>query len=175
MKFQKKQIQVLFNIALLLTVVVCLGVTTAQAQEVVRWPHIIGIIQAGNTVGSGAGQVAGGGQPWSAVGGRARVNLDNGHIEFRVRGLVLAGGNSIGTRGGNTQVKGTLVCDTNGSAGAGDSTLVDTALVDFSLQGNAHFEGNVALPAACINEPDIAFLIRLPSGAWIANGAVREP
>jgi hypothetical protein len=30
------------------------------------------------------------------------------------------------------------------------------------------------LPAACF-EPDVAFLIRIAAGRWIANGAVRTP
>ncbi len=43
-------------------------------------------------------------------------------------------------------------------------------------QGNAHFVGDVGdLPAVCLTEPDIAFLVRTSSGAWIANGSVRKP
>lgn len=161
----------------------------AQAQDV-RWETIIGIIRQGglnpanepvavaNAVGSGTGAVQGGGQPWSTTGGEAQVDLLTGEIEFKVEGLVLAGGNSIGTRGGVAQVKGTLVCDTDGNAGGGNSTLVDTPLVPLSPQGDAEFSGNVGpLPAACINEPDIAFLIRIapPANRWIAHGAVRTP
>jgi hypothetical protein len=33
------------------------------------------------------------------------------------------------------QVKGTLVCDTNGSAGGGNSVIVDTPLVDLDEDG----------------------------------------
>jgi hypothetical protein len=68
--------------------------------------HIIGIKQAGNIVGN----ITGGGEPWSASGGRARVDLATGNMEFEVHGLILAGGNSIGTPGAITQVLGTLVC-----------------------------------------------------------------
>ena len=46
----------------------------------IRWADIIGIIQFGNLVGSGAGQVTGGGQPWSTTKGSATVNLDNGEF-----------------------------------------------------------------------------------------------
>jgi hypothetical protein len=71
------------------------------------------------------------------------------------------------------QVKGTLVCDTTGSA-TGSSTLVDTALVSLSPQGDARFSGQVGpLPAACLSSPNIAFLIRVAGGAWIAAGEVR--
>jgi hypothetical protein len=118
-------------------------------------------------------------QPWSTKQGFARVNLNTGMVEFLVQGLVLAGGNSIGTRDTVTQVKGTLVCDTDGSAGSGggaNSVLVNTDLVPLDDQGNAHFVGDVgALPPVCLIESDIAFLVRTAGGAWIANGSVRRP
>jgi hypothetical protein len=156
-------------------------VTTAPSRaddsDVVHWQTVIGIMQAGNLVGSGTGQVAGGGQPWSATGGETGVNLRNGDVGFRVRGLVLAGGNGVGTRAAITEVKGTLVCDADGNASGGNSTLVDTPAVSLSDTGDAHFSGNLGpLPAAC-SEPDLAFLIRIAvngpaNGRWIANGAV---
>jgi hypothetical protein len=155
-----------------------LHVTPSQADDKMRveWQTLIGIIQASNLVGSGTGQVTGGGQPWSTTGGYARVDLDEGEIQFEVHGLVHAGGNAIGVPNPQNQVKGTLVCDTNGSAGGGNSTLVDTPLVPLDAQGNAEFKGNVGpLPAACVDEPDIAFLIRLVNQRWVANGAVRVP
>lgn len=146
---------------------------SADAEDTARWQTVIGIMQAGNVVGSGTGAVTGGGLPWSTLAGNALVDLRSGRISFEVRGLVLAGGNGIGTRASITQVKGTLVCDTNGSAGAGNSVLVDTPVVDLDEEGNARFSGILdALPPACIAEPDIAFLIRIPAGRWIANGAV---
>jgi hypothetical protein len=45
------------------------------------------------------GGIAGGGQPWSTREGEVLVELDSGSVEFEVRGLVLAGGNTIGTPG----------------------------------------------------------------------------
>jgi len=145
----------------------------ADSDNTARWATVIGIMQAGNTVGSGTGQVQGGGQPWSTLGGNASVDLRNGRVDFEVRGLVLAGGNTIGTPGAITEVKGTLVCDTNGSAGGGNSVLVDTPLVPLDEEGDARFHGPVGpLPPACTSESDIAFLIRIGAGRWIANGAV---
>jgi hypothetical protein len=94
-------------------------------------------------------------------------------VNFDVHGLVLAAGNSIGTRGTIAAVKGTLVCDTDGSASGGNSVLVDTQMVELDERGNARFNGSVgALPAVCISEPDVAFLIRVGAGRWIANGTV---
>ena len=128
------------------------------------WKRIIGIIQAGNLVFD----INGGGQPWSTLGGEALVNLRTGHVEFEVRGLVLAGGNNIGTPDNITQVKGTIVC------GAGASNQSDTPLVALGAQGEAEFEGNIAVPATC-TPSNIAFLIRIAAGRWIANGTVRSP
>ena len=106
------------------------GASPAQAQ-IVRWRQVIGIIEKGNPVGVGAGQVTGGGQPWSTTRGEAQVNLGTGHLTFRVQGLVLAGGAGgavvIGTPGPVTKVKGTLVCNVTGP---GDSVLVDTPGAD---------------------------------------------
>lgn len=145
----------------------------ADSGDTARWSTVIGIMQAGNLVGSGTGQVAGGGQPWSTLGGHATIDLRSGRVDFDVRGLVLAGGNGIGTPAAITQVKGTLVCDTNGSAGGGNSVLVDTPLVALDESGDARFNGNVGpLPAVCAAESDIAFLVRIAAGRWIANGAV---
>src|SRR5437867_4476473 len=102
-----------------------------HAQEV-RWERIIGIQQAFDLVGVGTGQVTGG-APWETTEGEARVNLTTGRVRFHVEGLVLAVGSAgtftglpIGTPAGVTQIKGTLVCDVDGSAGGGNSVLVDT-------------------------------------------------
>jgi hypothetical protein len=127
----------------------------------VSWKRVIGIIQAGNLVGN----IQGGGQPWSTLGGEANVNLRSGRVEFEVRGLVLAGGNSIGTPDAINQVKGTIVC---GAATA------DTPLVPLSAQGDAEFQGNLSsVPTACTPN-NIAFLVRIAADRWIANGAVRS-
>ena len=145
----------------------------AGPDDTLRWQSVIGIAQANNVVGSGTGAVTGGGIPWSALDGHVNVVLENGAINFDVRGLALAGGDSVGTPGTIVQVKGTLICDTDGSASGGNSVVVDTPLVELSDQGNAQFHGSVgALPAVCASEPDIAFLIRVGSGRWIANGTV---
>ena len=141
--------------------------------DTLRWQSVIGIAQANNVVGTGTGAVTGGGAPWSTLDGHVRVDPASGRMNFDVRGLVLAGGNSIGTPGAILQVKGTLVCDTDGSASGGNSVLVDTPLVDLEDEGNARFNGTVGpLPPVCTSEPDVAFLIRVGSGRWIANGTV---
>jgi hypothetical protein len=158
------------RIALLLGISTGLAAISASAwaDDVVRWKTIIGIIQAGNVVGN----IPGGGQPWSTTSGEAKVNLRTGHIEFNVRGLVLAGGNSIGTPDAITLVKGTLICNPGTT-----NTTVDTPPVPLTDTGDAQFSGDVVIPPDCIpvnTPPNIAFLVRIPAGRWIANGAVRQ-
>jgi hypothetical protein len=144
---------------------------SADSSDNLRWQSVIGIAAPNNVVGVGTGAITGGPTPWSTLGGHVNVDLTKSRITFDVRGLVLAGGNSIGTPGAVAQVKGTLLCDTDGSAG--DTFFVDTPLVDLSEQGEAQFTGRVsALPAVCSTEPDVAFLIRVGAGKWIANAIV---
>jgi hypothetical protein len=108
--------------------------------------------------------------PWTTLGGRARVDLAKGQLDFDVQGLVLAGGNAIGTPGTVNQVKGTLVC----GAGTAAQVILDTTPVSLSPQGDADFSGPIGpIPSTC-NSSNVAFLVRIAaSGAWIANGAVR--
>jgi hypothetical protein len=145
----------------------------AEQSNIARWQSVIGIAQGGNVVGSGTGAVTGAPGPWSARSGFVAVDFTRGRMQFDVRGLVFAAGNSIGNTGTVAQVKGTLVCDTDGSASAGkNSILVDTPLVDLDADGDAHFSGDIAIPVACATEPDMAFLIRTAGGRWIGNGTV---
>jgi hypothetical protein len=140
--------------------------SAADSNDSIRWRTIVGILQAGNVVAG----IAGGGQPWTALGGDARVDLRRGEVEFEIRGLVLAGGNAIGTRGTVDQVMGTLVCAVSTAA-----VKIDTPLVPLSVRGDAKFEGDLGpLPLAC-SQGDVAFLVRIAAGRWIANGAVRIP
>ena len=150
----------------------------AIPEQELRWETFVGNIRTGaaGAVGSGTGLVNAAGGIWVTTGGRTRVNLASGEIRFEIQGLVRGDGNDVGTPGTNTQVQGTLVCDTNGSGGQGNSTLVPTPLVPLSAQGNAEFKGNVGpLPAACLTEPDVAFLVRSVNGNWFAAAIVREP
>jgi hypothetical protein len=147
------------------------------------WRQVVGIIPAGNVVGSGTGKVAGGFLPWTTTSGTAHVNLRTGDIQFVVRGLVFAGGSptiTIGTALPVTAVKGTLVCDNDGSASGGNSVIVETPSVPLTATGDAKFSGNIGpLPAVCSSEADLVFLVRASAfngvateGPWIANGAV---
>jgi hypothetical protein len=139
----------------------------SRADNIAVWRTIIGIAQAGNVVGG----ITGGGQPWSAHEGAVLVVLDSGFVEFDVRGLVLAGGNTIGTPGPVNQVKGTLVC----GPGSASPTVIDTPLVPLDAQGNAEFSGSFSSSTAGCSAMDVAFLVRTAGGAWIGNGSIRIP
>jgi hypothetical protein len=142
-----------------------LAIAKPAAAESVRWRTVIGILQAGNLVGN----IAGGGQPWTTLGGHASADLSTGRVEFDVRGLVLAGGNTIGTPDAINQVKGTLVCDPGGL-----NLAFDTVLVPLNTRGDAEFAGIVGpIPTTC-TPTNVVFLIRVAAGRWIANGAVRS-
>ena len=116
--------------------------------------------------------------------GKAKVNLSDGQVQFRVKGLVLAaqnfptGGLVIGTPSpAVTAVKGTIVCNAAAPPPFSNVVFVDTDSVPLSRQGHARFEGTVNLPIVCDN---MAFLIRVASPGvvldqWIAYGAVRSP
>jgi hypothetical protein len=158
------RIAVLFGISV--GFAAALAPVSARADDVVRWKTVIGIIQANNLVGN----IGGGGQPWSTTGGEAKVNLRTGHLEFNVRGLVLAGGNGIGTPAAINTVKGTLVCNPGPA-----QVVVDGAPVPLSPTGDAQFSGDLGtLPADCAGG-NAAFLVRIvPADRWIANGAVRQ-
>lgn len=173
--------------SLALGVFVAMTSITAIAQEL-RWKAVKGIQQTGDLVGVGSGQVTGG-APWVTTRGSVEVNLGTGRVNFDVEGLVLAIGSDpsaglfgvpIGTPGPVTQVKGTLVCDVDGTANNGNSVLVDTPATTLNSDGDAHFSGSFtsSLPSVCGSENDDAFLVRIVqpgsfANAWIAFGAVR--
>jgi hypothetical protein len=160
--------------ALFLTVLASPGMAQSGSGGGVHWATIIGTFFIGSTPGTSSNTVAGimgGGEPWSTLGGQANVDLVDNKVEFDVRGLVLAGGDSIGTPGTVTEIEGTLVCSPETSP-----VVFNTPPVTLSAQGNAEFSGSfTSSPAAC-SATDVAFLITVPSnGHWIANGAVRVP
>jgi hypothetical protein len=103
--------------------------------------------------------LTGAGAPWVVADGTmAKVSVD-GELKVVVHGLLFAPGTPLaGTRGGIEQVKATVVC--------ADGSLVDSAAVPLSLEGNASIRQTVALPAGCA---DPIVMVRSLGGAWFAR------
>lgn len=106
--------------------------------------------------------VSPGGLPWVISRLTASVTSD-GKIQVDGRGLLLAGGDNIGTTGGQS-VRAKLFC----GGVAFDSDLVPLdARGDFSIGGFL----NPFPPAVCANP---ALLIVNANGAWFAAGIPRQ-
>jgi hypothetical protein len=167
------------------TAIALLTASPVAAEEVIGWRTIVGIIQPGNIVGSfatpptcptnGQGCINGGGQPWTTIplaAPQVTVDLATGQLKFGVRGLVLAGGNQIGTPPSQIgTVVGTIMCIV---ASPGANLIINTGPVALNRNGDATFSGSIgAIPTTC-NASNILFLIQTsPTGNWIANGASR--
>jgi hypothetical protein len=146
-----------------LTLILCAG-ALAQSETVVRWRGIEGVITAPG-VDNPVGQIHSGAGPWTTRSGSARINLTTGEGSFEVEGLVLNGGSASGTPGAVTSVVGTLVC--NAGVAGSTETDVDTPATNLSPAGDADLSFRINVPTSC-NNP--LFLIRVPSGRWIATG-----
>jgi hypothetical protein len=149
---------------IMLSLIVCAG-AFAQSDAVVRWHGIEGVITAPG-VDNPVSQIHSGAGPWTTRGGSARIDLQTGEGSFEVEGLVLNGGNASGTPGPVTSVIGTLVCNPGSPAGSVEA-VIDTPAANLSAEGNAELSFKINVPLAC-NNP--VFLIRVPSGRWIATG-----
>jgi hypothetical protein len=105
--------------------------------------------------------VAGGGLPWvTGDGSMAKVTVD-GELKVVVHNLFFAPGTPFaGTRGTVEVVKATVVC--------ADGSLVDSATVPLSLDGNAIVRETVQLPAGCT---DPIVMVRSAGGRWFARTA----
>ena len=143
-----------------------------HATRFARWQTMVGVITAQNVSNPISANIDSGTFAWSARGGRAFVNLDNGTTSFAVDGLVINGTSFSGTPGPVTAVTGTLVCN----PGDPEEAALDTRAVTLNSRGDAAFVGHLQnLPETCANP---LFLIRIatPAGAagrWIATGADR--
>ena len=109
-------------LALAMTVLCGGGALAAghDSDAVVSWSNIVGVITApgidnpvASTIDANGNVFAihSGTLPWTTRTGHAHVDLRTGAAEFRVRGLVMNGGNATGTAGSINQVVGTLVCN----------------------------------------------------------------
>lgn len=103
------------------------------------------------------------GQPWVIADLKADVKTD-GRIKVSGRGLLLGGGNGIGTNA-NQSVFATLICEA-----AAPFTLRNTTLTGVPLDANGDFRIDDVLtpaPAECASP---VLLIRNVGGTWFAAG-----
>jgi len=104
------------------------------------------------------------GQLWTIAALKAEID-NNGRIQVRGRGLLLAGGNGIGTNAGQS-VKATLIC------GVATPVLSDTATVPLEANGDFRIDDVLTpVPANPCESP--VLLIRNPGGAWFAAGILK--
>jgi len=129
-----------------------------------------------------------GGAPWTIASFRANIRAD-GRISAKGEGLLLAGGNGFGTRGGPRQVLVSLFCReqpvppaTAGAAtGPFNSEFVDLdPNGDFQIKGTLANADGAAPPVPCgdtiDNRPTL--LIRTVAGgapgSWFAAGILKD-
>ncbi len=149
---------------------------SAMADDtLVRFEGGIGVIPVSNVAVAAGGTVTvtrnvvrgvnPAGQIWVIADLRADVKED-GRIQVDGRGLLLGGGNTIGTNA-NQSVRATLIC-----GAATPFTLHDSGLVPLELNGDFRIDDMLspALPNPC-NVP--VLLIRNPAGSWFAAGIPR--
>jgi hypothetical protein len=106
------------------------------------------------------------GQIWVISSLKADVRTD-GSIRVDGRGLLLGGGNGIGTNAGQS-VRATLICDNVAAP-----QLFDSGLVPLEADGDFRIDDVLtpAVPAVCASP---VLLIRNPAGSWFAAGIVKQ-
>jgi hypothetical protein len=146
-----------------------------RGQSLVRFKGGIGVDAVNNVTVSGGTTtvatntvrgVAPAGQIWVIADLAARVS-ENGHILVVGRGLLLGGGDGIGTNGGQS-VFATLFCGPAGSASASSSSMTGVAL---SAEGNFTIN-DVLSPAPPDTCATPVLLIQTTGGThpWFAAG-----
>ena len=114
-----------------------------------------------------------GGFPWVIKRLRADVKAD-GRIQVDVRGLLLAGGNAIGTNGGQ-RVLAMLFCGTSGAGGSLGSAAAhssDPAGVPLNTNGDVEIDDITPAPPSSSDIP--ALLIGTPgTHHWFAAGVLK--
>jgi hypothetical protein len=171
---------------LLATIALALVNVQPAAAFEVSWRTIVGIEQPGNIVGSfsspptcpmnGNGCINGASQPWSSIPlAEPQVTIDTvtGTLSFKVKGLVVAGGNDVGdVPAALTSIIVTLMCII---PPAGPNIIIGRKL-SINRLGDSAFSGKLdgAVPSSCVPS-NMHLLIQAnnTAGPWIANGASR--
>jgi hypothetical protein len=155
----------------------CLGLTlhfSASADDtLVKFKGGIGVIPVSAGVGTAATAevvnrnivrgVQPPGQIWR-IGDLQATIRNNGRISVRGKGLLLAGGNAIGSNAGQTVIA-TLICEATAPF-----TLRSTSATGVPLQPNGDFQIDDVLTPAPSGCASPVLLIRNLAGAWFAAG-----
>ena len=159
--------------------VITLGLTPLGAtadDSLVRFDGGIGVDPVAGIASNGPALnvvrgVPPGGFPWVIKRLRADVSAD-GRVHVDVRGLILAGGNVIGTNGGQ-RVLAMLFCGAPGPGGSlGTATAHSSDLAGVPLDPNGNVEiDDVLMPAPPSPCDNAALLIVTPGNHhWFAAG-----
>jgi len=146
---------------------------SVRAGTLVKFEGGIGVIPV--VAGPAANVVRGvppGGNPWVIEKFNAKVEED-GDITAEGIGLVLAGGNSIGSADGVTMVAATLFCQSSPGPPATFSSHSSGAH-PLAADGNFKFKDTLSPvpPFTCTN-PALLIRANSSSGPWIAAGIPR--
>jgi len=155
-------------LASLLLVVQTAFVSAKGGPKMLEFQTMVGVPQAFTGAANAAviRGVPGGGIPWRLDLGKGELST-GGHLEIKVRGLVLAAGANTGNNP-VANFRGLVSCLTDGAAVVNVSTGEFPATTGPASAGggNANIEANLDLPNPCI--APIVF-VTSPGGAWFAS------
>lgn len=160
-----------------LALVLAVSAPAAMAESLVTFNGGIGVnpvsnvaegLAVGDATRNDVRGVQPGGQPWVITKLKARIS-DDGGIKVQGEGLLLSGGNGIGTNGG-ASVFATLFC---GPAAAATAHSSNPAGVPLEANGDFRIEDvlNPVPPVPCTSP---VLLIRNVAGRWFAAGIPGE-
>jgi hypothetical protein len=156
--------RLLISSSLVLLIAVLFALPAPAEQTLARFDGGIGATPL--RAGGAANQVQGvnpGGVPWVITSLKGNVQVD-GHIRVDGRGLLFAGGNSVG-RTGNLSVRARLYCD---------ATAHDSSPVPLDSDGDFTIEGDLTpLPPIDCSNP-VLLVLNGGGTAWFAAGVPRN-
>jgi hypothetical protein len=143
-------------------------VAAKAGPTILEWQTMVGVPQAfaGTSNQARIRDVPGGGIPWRLDLGKGELS-QNGHLEIKVRGLVLAAGANAGTNPVNA-FRGLVSCLTTDAAVVNVATLETFPATTGPASaggGNADIEADLDLPNPCI--APIVFVTN-GGGSWFA-------
>lgn len=162
------------------SLVASLGAGLAVASDtLVKFDGAVGVHPVGGNSGAGAATVvnnvrgiAPGGRPWGILKLRATIKTD-GSVRAKGEGLVLAGGDNAGSRGGVRQVVATLFCA--GNLGFTSPAAELSVGGDFEIRGQ--LDGVPPNPCGDDATPPVLLIRNFAAGApgaWFAAGIVDD-